>query len=316
MACGGMSHSMCRHSLICLCHTHTQALLDLMASRFGDLSAAKARDAQDPLSPPGEQGEHGEGETAGASSGGGGGQDRKNRPEAMNGIFSAIWKNFGHKLEGEMSKHLQKALDKLPFASLKCDSIKLGKRAPWIRELKKLATRSEQEIQIVGVVRWVMEDGAGIQVKGHLKQTFMPTSLNLEHFDVELPIWIRLRINQNWGRAPEAGQVPDAYAHEMFTSIAVSALARPKILFDIGLAGSKITAIPALRDGLYAVISQALDKGIVSPNKILIQKAPDNHVINFPHAVGVVHVNVMQCIDLPAADWSTGQCDPYGNYTS
>jgi hypothetical protein len=36
--------------------------------------------------------------------------------------------------------------------------------------LQKLETRSEQEIQIVGVLRWVMEDGAGIKVKGHLKQ--------------------------------------------------------------------------------------------------------------------------------------------------
>jgi hypothetical protein len=49
----------------------------------------------------------------------------------------------------------------------------------------------------------------------------------------------------------------------------------------------------------------------VSPNKIVIQKAPDNHVINFPDAVGVLHVNVLQAMDLPAADWSTGQCDPY-----
>jgi len=109
------------------------------------------------------------------------------------GISSAICNNSGHELEGEMSKHLQNALDKLPFASLKCDSIKqlhqtltcdsikLGKRAPWFRQLKKLATRSEQEIQIVGVVWWVMKDGAGILIKGHLKQTFMPTSLNIEH---------------------------------------------------------------------------------------------------------------------------------------
>ena len=36
--------------------------------------------------------------------------------------------------------------------------------------LQKLETRSEQEIQLVGVLRWVMEDGAGIKVKGHLKQ--------------------------------------------------------------------------------------------------------------------------------------------------
>ena len=147
--------------------------------------------------------------------------------------------------------------------------------------------------------------------------------------------------------AARALQPQDPYAHELFTSIAVSALARPKILFDIALAGSKITSIPALRDGLYAVISQvgwrggeeggilylplttahgratytqthyylphtqALDNALVTPNKILIQKAPDNHDISFPHAVGIMHCNVLQAENLPAADWGTGQCDPY-----
>ena len=40
----------------------------------------------------------------------------------------------------------------------------------------------------------------------------------------------------------------DAGAEDVFTSVVVSAIARPKILFDITLAGSKLTAIPALRD--------------------------------------------------------------------
>ncbi len=44
----------------------------------------------------------------------------------------------------------------------------------------------------------------------------------------------------------------------------------------------------------------------MSPNKIVIQKAPDNHVVNWPDAVGVLHINVLQAMDLPAADWSTG----------
>ena len=52
------------------------------------------------------------------------------------GIFGAIWRNLGHKFEAEISKHLQNALEKLPFASLKADSITLGKRSPWFRELK------------------------------------------------------------------------------------------------------------------------------------------------------------------------------------
>ena len=56
---------------------------------------------------------------------------------------------------------------------------------------------------------------------------------------------------------------------------------------------------------------QALDNALVTPNKILIQKAPDNHEISFPHAVGIIHCNVLQAEKLPAADWSTGQCDPY-----
>ena len=35
-------------------------------------------------------------------------------------------------------------------------------------------------------------------------------------------------------------QEKDPFAHELFTSIAISALARPKILFDIALAGSLV----------------------------------------------------------------------------
>ena len=42
------------------------------------------------------------------------------------GIFGAIWRNLGHKFEAEISKHLQNALEKLPFASLQADSIILG----------------------------------------------------------------------------------------------------------------------------------------------------------------------------------------------
>ena len=180
-----------------------KALLDLMASRLGDAGSTGG-------------GRMMEGVVAGeAASEGAGGissaeqktQEKKNqRPEAMNGIIGAFWKNLGHKFEAEITKHINNALEKIPFASLKVDSVKLGKRSPWFRELKKLATRSEQEIQIVGVLRWVMEDGAGIKVGGHLKQAFMPTSLNLEHFDLELPVWIRLRVNKNWGREPLPGQ--------------------------------------------------------------------------------------------------------------
>ena len=40
----------------------------------------------------------------------------------------------------------------------------------------------------------------------------------------------------------------DAGAEHVFTSVVVSAIARPKILLDMTLAGSKLTAIPALRD--------------------------------------------------------------------
>jgi hypothetical protein len=96
-----------------------KVLFDLLTSRFAEISS---RNENGPHAKPGRgpPGVTGAGELGAEGDEGqeGGGGDRKNRPEAMNGIVSAIWKNLGHKFEAEISKHLQNALEKLPFAAL------------------------------------------------------------------------------------------------------------------------------------------------------------------------------------------------------
>ena len=46
---------------------------------------------------------------------------------------------------------------------------------------------------------------------------------------------------------------------------------------------------------MYAVISNALDRALVAPNKIEVRNAPDNHHVDYPAAVGIMTCTVLRC---------------------
>ncbi|EKX44161.1 hypothetical protein GUITHDRAFT_163658 [Guillardia theta CCMP2712] len=236
--------------------------------------------------------------------------------EFFNGLIRSLWRGpVGQMLESEIALSLQTSLAQLDgFASLRVQEVNLSTRSPWIRELKLLTTKSDQEIQLLCVLRWVMEEGGGFEIKGFLKPAYIPTRLRLHGFDLEFPMWCRVRLKPKVSPSKLADP-SSAIQESPITSVAIAALSPPKTRFDVSLHGSKVSAIPGLKEALQFSIGHMWKDVLVLPNMVELLLSPDQLVVSEPEAVGVLRLRIVQAVELVASDWDTGQSDPYVKIT-
>mmetsp|Transcript_17477 Transcript_17477/g.42662 ORF Transcript_17477/g.42662 Transcript_17477/m.42662 type:complete len:620 (+) Transcript_17477:137-1996(+) len=220
--------------------------------------------------------------------------------EWLNRLVRCVWKTSGHKFEtaikDQISGVLKDVCHNASLASLSVSKIVLGSRSPRLNNIRILPTNGASELQAEASLRWVASDGAGIFVRGKLMTPPLPISVSLTELDIEIPLWVRVRLN---------GEIP-----QIVTSFTVAATGKPKLGFDITIANSKISSIPGFRKAIDTALKTVLESLLVLPNKIHIQMQPDKHMVEEPTAVGKVFLKIAEAVDLVGADFS-GLSDPY-----
>lgn len=220
----------------------------------------------------------------------------------LNTVLSSAWTTIANQVQAKIQENLVQSMRREgvegSISNIALTSIDMGTNSPRIEDLRVLQTRSPHELQVTCKLRWVSSGDAGVVLSGNVKPLPVTSHIRLHNFDVELPVWLRLRFN------------PSLFAAVPLTSLAFAATRRPVLSFDISIDGRRITGIFGLKELLEEALQMALKNTIVLPKKIQNQMAPDVLFHERNASVGKFVLHLHEAIDLPGADY-TGLSDPY-----